>query len=44
MIKVTVKVNYLGKNYVTNVLTDKETNEEIIKQVALEQIKKQWSH
>jgi hypothetical protein len=44
MIKVTVKVNYLGKNYVTNVLTDKNANEEAIKQVALEQVKQQWSH
>ncbi len=44
MIKVTVTVNYLGKNYVTNVLTDKEEKEDVIKQVAFEQVKRQWSH
>ncbi|WP_318502685.1 BA3454 family stress response protein [Bacillus sp. T3] len=43
MIKVTVTINYQGKNYVTNVLTDKETGEETIKQMAFEQVRKQWS-
>lgn len=43
MIKVTVTINYRGKNYVTNVLTDKETGEETIKQMAFEQVRKQWS-
>lgn len=44
MIKVTVTINYRGKNYVTNVLTEKETCEDTIKQMAFEQVKKQWSH
>ncbi|MDF2903281.1 MAG: hypothetical protein K0S25_919 [Bacillus sp. (in: firmicutes)] len=44
MIKVTVTINYLGKNYLTNVLTDKEEKEDVIKQVAFEQVKRQWSH
>ena len=43
MIKVTVTINYRGKNYVTNVLTDKDTGEDTIKELALEQVRKQWS-
>lgn len=43
MIKVTVTINYLGKNYVTNVITNKEANEDTIHQLALEQVKKQWA-
>jgi hypothetical protein len=42
MIKVTVTVNYHGKNYLTNVLTHKDTSEATIKQLAFEQVKKQW--
>jgi hypothetical protein len=44
MIKVTVTIQYLGKNYVTNVLTNRETTEEMIMQQALDQVKKQWTH
>ncbi len=43
MIKVTVTINYQGKNYVTNVITNKEANEDTIRQLALEQVKKQWA-
>lgn len=44
MIKVTVTINYLGKNYVTNVLTNKEEKEDVIRKVAFEQVKNQWSN
>lgn len=44
MIKVTLTVNYMGKNYITNVLASKNTSEDEIRQLALEQVKKQWSH
>lgn len=43
MIKVTVTINYHGKNYVTNVITNKEANEDTIRQLAFEQVKKQWA-
>lgn len=43
MIKVTVTINYRGKNYITNVLTDKDTGEDTIRELALEQVRKQWS-
>jgi hypothetical protein len=43
MIKVTVTIKYQGKNYVTNVITDKEANEDTIRELAFEQVKKQWA-
>ncbi|MGE6377635.1 BA3454 family stress response protein [Peribacillus muralis] len=43
MVKVTVKVDYKGKSYQTNVLTDPSANQEQILQQALHQIQKQWS-
>jgi hypothetical protein len=43
MIKVTVTINYRGKNYITNVLANKDTGEDTIKQLAFEQVRKQWS-
>lgn len=44
MIEVTVTIQYLGKNYVTNVLANRETAEEEIMQLALDQVMKQWTH
>jgi hypothetical protein len=44
MIKVTVTVEFQGKNYVTNVLAHKDTCEDVIREMAFEQVKKQWSH
>ncbi|MDR7235422.1 BA3454 family stress response protein [Neobacillus drentensis] len=42
MIEVTVKLNYKGKYYLTNVIVKKDTPEEQILHFAQEQIKKQW--
>ncbi|MDQ0971351.1 hypothetical protein QFZ31_001229 [Neobacillus niacini] len=42
MIEVTVKLNYKGKNYLTNVIVNKGTPQQQIFQIAHEQIKKQW--
>lgn len=41
MTEFTVKIDYLGKTYQTNVIAPKETEEKEIQQMALEQIKKQ---
>ncbi|PLS15945.1 hypothetical protein CVD28_19580 [Bacillus sp. M6-12] len=43
MVQVTMRVDYLGKTYETNVLAKPEANEEEIYQQALDQVKKQWS-
>ncbi|RDU35754.1 BA3454 family stress response protein [Neobacillus piezotolerans] len=43
MVQVNVKVEYLGKNYMTNVITDPQASDEEIMQLALEQVKKQWT-
>lgn len=42
MVKFTVKVDYKGKSYQTNVLADPNANQEEIFQTALHQVKKQW--
>jgi hypothetical protein len=42
MIEVTVRLNYKGKNYITNVIVKKDTPEQHIFHIAQEQIKKQW--
>ena len=42
MVKVTVKVDYNGKSYQTNVLTKPGANEQEIFQTALHQVEKQW--
>jgi hypothetical protein len=44
MIQVTVTIQFQGKNYVTNVLTNREATEEKIMKQALDQVKKQWTH
>ncbi|WP_285768604.1 BA3454 family stress response protein [Peribacillus sp. SI8-4] len=43
MVKVTVKVDYKGKSYQTNVLTEPNANQAQILQKALDQVQKQWS-
>ncbi|MFJ8247898.1 BA3454 family stress response protein [Peribacillus asahii] len=42
MIEVFVTVNYKDKNYQTNVIVNKEMTLEKIKQLAEEQVIKQW--
>ncbi|MDI7743414.1 BA3454 family stress response protein [Lysinibacillus fusiformis] len=42
MIEVFVTVKYKDKNYQTNVIVTKEMTWEKIKQLAEEQVKKQW--
>ncbi|MCM3236505.1 BA3454 family stress response protein [Heyndrickxia oleronia] len=43
MIEVCVTVNYKNKNYQTNVIVSKDTIWEKIRQLAEEQVKKQWN-
>lgn len=43
MVQVNVKVEYQGKNYMTNVITNHKASDEEIMQQALEQVKKQWA-
>lgn len=43
MIEVCVTVNYNDRNYQTNVIVSKDTIWTKIKQLAEEQVKKQWS-
>ncbi|RFU70577.1 BA3454 family stress response protein [Peribacillus saganii] len=42
MIEVFFTVNFKNKNYQTNVIVNKEMTWEKIKQLAEEQVKKQW--
>lgn len=42
MVEVTVTVSFKGKNYITNVITSQNTDEEEIFRVAYEQVQKQW--
>ena len=44
MIEVTVKLNYKGKNYLTNVIVNKDTPIQQILQMAREQVTRQWTH
>ena len=44
MIEVFVTVNYKDKNYQTNVIVNKEMAWEKSKQLAEEQVKKQWGY
>ncbi|MFJ5758926.1 BA3454 family stress response protein [Neobacillus sp. NPDC093182] len=44
MIEVTVKLNYEGKNYQTNVIVRKDTPDNQILQIAREQVRKQWTN
>ncbi|RHW42056.1 BA3454 family stress response protein [Neobacillus notoginsengisoli] len=43
MVQVNVKVEYLGKNYMTNVITTPQASDEEIQRQALEQVMKQWA-
>lgn len=42
MRQVTVSVDLEGKNYLTNVIADRETSEEEIMEMARKQVKEQW--
>ncbi|MEH7373567.1 BA3454 family stress response protein [Neobacillus drentensis] len=42
MVQVEVTVTFEGKSYLTNVIANRETSEDEIFQLALEQIQKQW--
>ncbi|WP_139070003.1 BA3454 family stress response protein [Bacillus sp. FJAT-27225] len=42
MVQVNVKVEYLGRKYMTNVITNPQASDEEIMELALEQVKKQW--
>ncbi|NWQ43276.1 BA3454 family stress response protein [Bacillus sp. EB106-08-02-XG196] len=44
MIEVTVKLNFEGKNYQTNVIVSKDTPEKQILQMAREQVRRQWTN
>jgi hypothetical protein len=43
MREVTVTVDLMGKNYLTNVIADRETPEEEIIEIARQQVLKQWT-
>jgi hypothetical protein len=43
MVQVNVTVEYEGRNYLTNVLTNPHASEKEIMELALEQVKKQWT-
>jgi hypothetical protein len=42
MVQINVLVTFEGKNYLTNVITNWNTPEEEIFQLAYEQVQKQW--
>ena len=44
MIEVTVKLNFNGRNYQTNVIVRKDTPEKQILQMAREQVSRQWAN
>lgn len=44
MIEVTVKLNYKGRNYQTNVIVRKDTPEKQVLQIAREQVIRQWTN
>ena len=43
MMNVTVVVDFMGRHYTTNVLTQRDTDESAIMQMAYEQVRKQWT-
>jgi hypothetical protein len=44
MIEVTVRLDFNGKNYQTNVIVRKDTPERQILQMAREQVTRQWTN
>ena len=42
MVQVEVTINFEGKRYLTNVITHRETSDDEIFRLALEQVQKQW--
>ena len=43
MVNVTVLIDFMGKHYQTNVIAPRDTEESKIKQLAYEQVRKQWT-
>ncbi|MGG3466282.1 BA3454 family stress response protein [Neobacillus pocheonensis] len=43
MMEITVTVRFQGKNYLTNVIADKEVSEQEILRLAEKQVRKQWA-
>lgn len=43
MVNVTVLIDYMGKNYQTNVIARRGTADDEIMQIAYEQVRKQWT-
>ena len=43
MVNVTVLIDFMGKHYQTNVIAPRDTDESKIKQLAYEQVRKQWT-
>jgi len=42
MVQVEVTINFEGKSYLTNVITQRETSNDEILRLAFEQVQKQW--
>ncbi|MBT2723567.1 BA3454 family stress response protein [Bacillus sp. ISL-46] len=42
MVQVEVTVTFEGKSYLTNVIANRETSDDELFQLALEQVQKQW--
>ncbi|MCQ6280548.1 BA3454 family stress response protein [Bacillus sp. EB600] len=43
MVQINVRVNYRGRDYLTNVITTNHTSEAEILRLASEQVRKQWN-
>ena len=43
MVNITVLIGFMGKHYQTNVIAPRDTEESKIKQLAYEQVRKQWT-
>lgn len=43
MVEITVKINFNGKNYQTNVIVDRSATKEEVLCLAQEQVRKQWT-
>jgi hypothetical protein len=42
MVQVEVSITFEGRNYLTNVIADRNTSDEEILKLAFEQVQKQW--
>ena len=43
MVNITVLIDFMGKHYQTNVIAPRDTEESKIRQLAYEQVRKQWT-